>query len=234
MEKSQTGDPISFSTGSCNKYRTVGPQTLDILLPITLGVEIRAQRGQALLDALPGCSHRVSPRDCMAEREIPQLLRKHQSRLVVHTERQEQEDHGQFMASQGCTVRGCCSQPKRYNVLSYSIRSPLCLQPRADQDTGESNPFYFWCTSPSTSYTNCDSLSEHTLSHHTLLKTQQGPGQEQTGEELPRPAVLPARGTVCSAVIFVVHLFIQQTFTEYLLCARLRTPKGKQIRVHML
>lgn len=99
MEKSQTGDPISFSTGSCNKYHTVGPQTLDILLPITLGVEIRAQCGQALLDALPGCSHRVSPRDCMARREIPQLLRKHQSRLAVHTERQEQEDqrpvHGQ-------------------------------------------------------------------------------------------------------------------------------------------
>lgn len=27
------------------------------------------------------------------------------------------------LASQGCIVRGCSSQPKRYNVLSYLIRS---------------------------------------------------------------------------------------------------------------
>lgn len=31
--KSQTVDPISFSTGSCNKYHTVRPQTLDTYFP---------------------------------------------------------------------------------------------------------------------------------------------------------------------------------------------------------
>lgn len=32
-KKKQTGDPISFSTGLCNKYHTVRPQTLDTYFP---------------------------------------------------------------------------------------------------------------------------------------------------------------------------------------------------------
>lgn len=40
---------------------------------------------------LPGCSHRFTPEIAWQEENSP-LLRKHQSRRAVHTERQEQED----------------------------------------------------------------------------------------------------------------------------------------------
>ena len=43
--------------------------------------------------------------------------------LIPAVWRQKEGPYSKIQVSQGCIVRGCSSQPKRYNVLSYLIRS---------------------------------------------------------------------------------------------------------------